>query len=170
MDSDNGFRMWRVEWVSDIVLLLFVSNNVFFFVFFHSFVCSVCLENCTKEQQAFILCINVTIHFHKSFFSSVFPVLSMFLYFVCLFIRLFLFDSFLQFCSWHPLCLCFMFYDFGSLSFVFFCFFGSIGKIVIFILVYNCLCWILFIWVDSLVAFNFLHNKFLLTFATIIIY
>lgn len=102
-----------------------------------------------------------------SIFSSVCRFVSkfLFLYFYSLF-----YDSFfsLQFYSWHPLCLCFMLYDFSSLSFsslFLFLFFLVESFKLSYLFLSATVCVGFFFWVDSLVAFNFLHNKyFFLTF------
>lgn len=90
---------------------------------------------------------------------SVFRVLSKFVYFFWFLIR-FSYDSIFKCCSRHSLSLCSILFDLGSWVFSLFFVFGSIVEIVASILVWNCFCWILFIWVGSLVAFDFLHNKF----------
>lgn len=54
---------------------------------------------------------------------------------------------------------------FWFVGFFFLSFFGSIVQIVLFILV--CLSWILFKWVDSPVAFDFLNNQFFFSHFTV---
>lgn len=150
INSLNEFQQ-PTEWVRDIVLLLFVSDNGFFFCF---------IWKLFQKATGFSIMhkCNDTFSSYSSLFFSFRLYFVLFQSFFILSVYLFNFVLCI-----HCTFVCFMLYDFGSLSFSFLFFFVSFGLSYLFLSATVCVGFFLFGSIRLLLSIFFTINFCFLT-------